>query len=61
MKITDVVCSPRKGGNTEILAERALNAAREKGAETEMILVADKQIIPCDACEGCLMVNRVSK
>ncbi len=54
MKITGIVCSPRKGGNTEILVEQALNAAREKGAETEMILLAEKQISPCDACQGCL-------
>ena len=54
MKITGIVCSPRKGGNTEILVAQALHASREKGAETEMILTADKQISPCDACDGCL-------
>ena len=54
MKILGIVCSPRKNGNTQILIEEALDAAREKGAETEMVLVADKQISPCDACDGCL-------
>ena len=36
MEIIGIVCSPRKGGNTEILVEEALNAAREKGAKTEL-------------------------
>ena len=54
MKIVGIVCSPRKGGNTEILVAEALNAASEKGAETEIVLVADKQINPCDACDACL-------
>jgi multimeric flavodoxin WrbA len=54
MKIIGLVCSPRKRGNTEILVEEALNAARGKGAETKIILLADKQISPCDACDGCV-------
>jgi len=54
VKIVGIVCSPRKGGNTEILVAEALNAASEKGAETEIVLVADKQINPCDACDACL-------
>jgi len=54
VKIVGIVCSPRKGGNTEILVAEALNAAREKGAETEIVLMADKQINPCDACDACL-------
>jgi len=53
MKILGIVCSPRKGGNTEILVKEALEAAREAGGETELILVADKNIAPCDGCGGC--------
>ncbi len=54
MKILGIVCSPRKGGNTEILVREALEAAQQAGAETEIILVADKKIAPCDACDACL-------
>lgn len=54
MKVLGIVCSPRKEGNTEILVRNALNAARENGAETELLLLADKQINPCDACDACL-------
>ena len=53
MKIIGLVCSPRTGGNTEILVEEALAAARDKGAQTELVRVADKQILPCNACNGC--------
>ena len=54
MRILGIVCSPRKGGNTEILVKEALEAAREAGGETELILVADKNITPCDGCGTCV-------
>ena len=54
MKILGIVCSPRKEGNTEIMVQEALGAAREAGAETEIILVTGKQIRPCEACYACV-------
>ena len=54
MKVLGLVCSPRKEGNTQILITQALSAAREAGAETEMLHVADLDIAPCDACGGCM-------
>ena len=53
MRILGICCSPRKGGNTEILVREALEAVREKGGETELILVADMNIAPCDGCGAC--------
>ena len=53
MKVLGIVCSPRKGGNTEIMVEEALAAAREGGAQTELVLVAGKSIAPCDGCASC--------
>jgi len=53
MKVLGIVCSSRKGGNTEILVEEALGAAREAGAQTEIVLVANKNIGPCDGCSSC--------
>ena len=53
MKVLGIVCSPRKEGNTEILVREALQAAKEAGAETELVLVADKNIGPCDGCLVC--------
>lgn len=57
MRILGIVCSPRKGGNTEILVKEALEAAREAGCETELILVADKKIAPCDGCNACVKTS----
>ena len=53
MKILGISCSPREGGNTEILVKEALLGAQEAGAETELVLVAGKDIGPCIACGGC--------
>jgi len=53
MKVLGIVGSPRKGGNTEILVREALSAAREAGAETEIVLAADKNIAGCDGCSSC--------
>ncbi|MBM3155318.1 MAG: flavodoxin family protein, partial [Chloroflexi bacterium] len=54
MRVLGICCSPRKGGNTEILVREALGAAREAGCETELILIAEKDIAPCDGCGSCL-------
>lgn len=54
MRVLGICCSPRKGGNTEILVSEALAAVREAGCETELILVAGKKIAPCDGCNACL-------
>jgi multimeric flavodoxin WrbA len=53
MKILGIVCSPREGGNTEILVREALEGVREAGGDPELVLLANKEIAPCDACAGC--------
>lgn len=53
MKILGIVGSPRKDGNTEIMVREALDAAHNAGAETEIVLIADKKIAGCDGCEAC--------
>ena len=45
--------SPRKGGNTEILAEQVVAGMKDGGAEVEVIRLADYTISPCIACGGC--------
>ncbi len=47
MKVLGICGSPRKGGNTDILLEKALEGARESGAETEKIVLNDLDISPC--------------
>ncbi len=53
MKVLGIVCSPRKGGNTEILVQEALAGAQTRGAETELLTIWDKNIKPCDGCLSC--------
>ena len=39
--------SPRKNGNSDILLEAFMAAARERGAATETVVVAERDIQPC--------------
>jgi len=53
VKVLGIVCSPRKGGNTEIMVNEALAGAKSYGAETELWTTAGKDLKPCLACEKC--------
>ena len=54
MRIFGLVCSPREGGNTEIMVKEALKAAEEMNAETELITISKLNISPCIACDSCI-------
>lgn len=54
MKILAVSGSPRKGGNTEILLNEALEGAKTEGAEVELYRLSGKDIKPCDGCWTCM-------
>ena len=53
MKVLGLFGSPRRGGNTEILLEEALQGAEREGAETERLYLSDLKITPCTECHGC--------
>ncbi len=53
MKVIAINGSPRRNGNTEILASHALKAIAEEGIETEIIHLAKLDIKPCTACMAC--------
>ena len=53
MRILGIVCSPRKEGNTELMVRAALEVAQDAGAETDIFLVSEKSVSPCDACASC--------
>ncbi len=53
VQVLGIVCSPRKGGNTEILVEEFLSSAGEYGATTELLTIWDKDVKPCDGCYSC--------
>jgi len=60
MKAIAIVGSPRKNGNTEILAKHTLKAIREEGLETELIRLCELEIKGCTACEACKKEERCS-
>lgn len=53
MKVLGILGSPRIGGNSDILLEQALAGARDVGAETEKIVLAQKKISGCMDCGKC--------
>jgi multimeric flavodoxin WrbA len=54
MKVLGIMGSPRRKSNTEILLDKALEGARETGAEVEKVLVSKLKISPCLEIYACL-------
>jgi multimeric flavodoxin WrbA len=53
MKVLGIMGSPRRQSNTEILLDKALEGAREAGAEVEKVLVSKLRISPCLEIYAC--------
>ena len=52
MKVTAIVASPRKGGNTEALVDKMIEGCKSTGdVEVVKIFLVDKKI---DWCKGCM-------
>jgi multimeric flavodoxin WrbA len=51
--ILGVVGSPRINGNTDFLVTSILDAAAEQGCTVEKVLLNQKRIYPCQACDHC--------
>lgn len=54
MKLTAILGSPREGGNTDILLEKALETARDRFVPIEKIVLNNLNIRPCQECGRCL-------
>jgi multimeric flavodoxin WrbA len=54
MRITVLVGSPRKGGNTETLADALIDGVRAAGGEATKFTLRGKKIGPCVNCNYCL-------
>lgn len=52
MKITAVMGSPTKNGNTCVLAREVMRGAKDSGAEIEEIFLAEHHIEYCKGCMG---------
>lgn len=58
MKIIAVYGSPRNKGNTTRLLKRAVEGAREEGAEVEELMLTDLKMSPCLEIYGCRKTGR---
>jgi len=54
MKVLGIMGSPRRQSNTEILLDKALEGAKEVGAEVEKEVVSELNISPCKEIYACL-------
>ncbi|HUH65059.1 MAG TPA: flavodoxin family protein [Syntrophales bacterium] len=52
-KVLVLLGSPRKKGNSAILAERIARGARSMGAHVETIYIEGMKIAPCKSCYAC--------
>jgi multimeric flavodoxin WrbA len=53
MKVLGIYGSPRKGGNSDQLLDKALEGARSAGAETKTVYARDLKMCGCLECGGC--------
>lgn len=53
MKVLGINCSPRKGGNTEILVKEVLKSIKANGIKTEFFQLGGKKVNGCIACMKC--------
>jgi len=51
--VVGIACSPRSGGNTEIMVRESLKGVQQAGGETDLYLLADLNVAPCKACGAC--------
>lgn len=56
-KIVAIYGSPRRRGNTAALLKKAIEGARDSGAEVEEIVLRDLKISPCLEIYGCMQAG----
>lgn len=58
MRIIGISGSPRVGGNTDLILQTALTAAKEEGADVKLIRITSYRLQPCNACGTCFSAKR---
>lgn len=53
VRVLGILGSPRTGGNTDILLDKALAGARAAGADIEKFVLCDRRISGCIECNDC--------
>lgn len=57
MRVLGLAGSPRVRGNSDLLLDKVLAGAEEKGARTKKIYLNELEIKPCQACKACRKPN----
>ncbi len=57
MNVLGIAGSPRRGSNTDLLLEEVLKGAASRGATTKTDIIANLSIMPCQACDTCLVTG----
>ena len=52
-KLVCLLGSPRRGGNTDLLAQRVCDAFAARGGEVEQIALSRLELHPCTGCDWC--------
>ena len=58
MRIVGLSGSPRVGGNTDLILQEALAAAKAEGADVNLIRVSDYHLQPCNGCMTCFSTKK---
>jgi len=56
-RVVVLLGSPRKKGNSAILADRIIHGAEEAGAQVETVYLHGLKIAPCQSCYACQKKN----
>ena len=60
-KVLVISSTPRKGGNSEKLAERFLEGARSAGHDAELVCLRDLKIGYCTGCYACAKTGKCAR
>ena len=52
-RVLILTASPRKNGNSTILALKAAEGVKAEGGEAEVVSIGNLKIAPCNACDSC--------
>jgi len=53
-RVLVVTASPRKNGNSTILAQKAVEGVKAAGGEAEIVNIGGMKIAPCNGCDACV-------
>jgi len=53
-RVLILTASPRKNGNSTILALKAAEGVKAGGGEADVVSIGNLKIAPCNACDSCL-------